>query len=73
MEWATFSGVGRKLVGNCWRTTGDINDTWGSNVGHRVRAGHRWRRMPGPGHWNDPDMLVVGRASVGANVASIFI
>ena len=50
---------GEKIGGNCWRTTGDITDSWISmsrigfnQAGHEVNAG--------PGHWNDPDMLVVG-------------
>jgi len=50
---------GQQIGGNCWRTTGDINDSWSSlhsiyerQNGHEVYAG--------PGHWNDPDMLVVG-------------
>ncbi|MBI1849299.1 MAG: NPCBM/NEW2 domain-containing protein [Planctomycetes bacterium] len=50
---------GADVGGNCWRTTGDIVDTWDSMAGigfaqngHEVHAG--------PGHWNDPDMLVVG-------------
>lgn len=50
---------GEQVGGNCWRTTGDIVDTWESmstigfgQVGHESYAG--------PGHWNDPDMLVVG-------------
>jgi alpha-galactosidase len=45
--------------GNCWRTTGDIEDTWESLSGIGFRqAGHE--QYAGPGHWNDPDMLVVG-------------
>ncbi|NUP48595.1 MAG: alpha-galactosidase [Catenulispora sp.] len=46
-------------VGNSWRTTGDINASFGSmlsifhsNVGLASYAG--------PGGWNDPDMLEVG-------------
>jgi alpha-galactosidase len=46
-------------VGNSWRTTGDINASFGSmlsifhnNVGLAPYAG--------PGGWNDPDMLEVG-------------
>ena len=46
-------------VGNSWRTTGDINASYGSmlsifhsNVGLASFAG--------PGHWNDPDMLEIG-------------
>ena len=46
-------------VSNSWRTTGDINASFGSmlsifhsNVGLASFAG--------PGHWNDPDMLEIG-------------
>jgi alpha-galactosidase len=50
---------GEELGGNCWRTTGDITDTWESmsRIGFN-QAGHE--KHAGPGHWNDPDMLVVG-------------
>ncbi len=50
---------GAQVGGNCWRTTGDITDTWSSmsNIGFG-QAGHD--KFAGPGHWNDPDMLVVG-------------
>jgi alpha-galactosidase len=46
-------------LANSWRTTGDIRDSWGSmqRIGF---AQERWRPFGGPGHWNDPDMLVVG-------------
>src|ERR1043166_4423430 len=50
---------GAEVGGNYWRTTGDITDNWRSmsllgfgQVGHEEFAA--------PGHWNDPDMLVVG-------------
>lgn len=50
---------GEEVGGNCWRTTGDITDTWSSmsNIGFN-QAGQE--KFAGPGHWNDPDMLVVG-------------
>ena len=50
---------GEEVGGNCWRTTGDITDTWGSmsQIGFN-QAGEE--KYAGPGHWNDPDMLVVG-------------
>lgn len=58
---------GAEVGGNCWRTTGDITDTWASmstigfgQNGHEVYAG--------PGHWNDPDMLVVGNVGWGPNL-----
>ncbi len=46
-------------LANCWRTTGDIRDTWGSMT-HNGFSQDKWRPFAGPGHWNDPDMLVVG-------------
>ena len=50
---------GANVGGNCWRTTDDINDSWGSMSGIGFsQNGHE--TYAGPGHWNDPDMLVVG-------------
>jgi alpha-galactosidase len=49
---------------NAWRTTGDIEDTWESveliGFGQSDLA-----QFAGPGGWNDPDMLVVGRVGGG--------
>jgi alpha-galactosidase len=58
---------GDEVGGNCWRTTGDINDSWGSlqSIGFS-QDGHE--RYAGPGHWNDPDMLVVGRLGWGPSI-----
>jgi alpha-galactosidase len=55
---------GDEVGGNCWRTTGDISDDWSSmdNIGFS-QAGHE--KYAGPGHWNDPDMLVVGSVGWG--------
>ena len=49
---------------NCWRTTGDIRDSWRSmsEIGFNQ---DRWKPFAGPGHWNDPDMLVVGHVGWG--------
>ncbi len=57
-EWGDAVG------GNCWRTTGDITDTWQSmsSIGFE-QNGHEL--YAGPGHWNDPDMLVVGQVGWG--------
>ena len=55
-EWAK--------IGNSWRTTGDIADTWDSVSGIGFSQ-DRWRPFAGPGRWNDPDMLVVGRVGWG--------
>jgi len=46
-------------LSNSWRTTDDINDTWGrmTQIGFNE---DEWKKYGGPGHWNDADMLVVG-------------
>ncbi len=49
---------------NSWRTTGDIRDNWDSMI-TRGLAQDKWIDYSGPGHWNDPDMLVVGRVGWG--------
>jgi alpha-galactosidase len=55
---------GDQVGGNCWRTTGDIRDTWNSMSGigfHQDKAAP----FAKPGNWNDPDMLVVGEVGWG--------
>ena len=51
-------------LANSWRTTGDIRDVWAGGPGWGVSeigfSEDRWASFGGPGHWNDPDMLVVG-------------
>lgn len=57
-------GADPAVSGNCWRTTDDINDSWGSLHGiYSSQNGHE--KFAGPGHWNDPDMLVVGQVGWG--------
>jgi alpha-galactosidase len=58
---------GAKEGGNLWRTTGDINDSWASlnEITFRQPEISSWA---GPGHWNDPDMLVVGRVGWGPSL-----
>jgi alpha-galactosidase len=46
-------------VGNLWRTTGDISDSWSSMIS-KAHANSTHASAAGPGHWNDPDMLEVG-------------
>jgi len=55
---------GRAAGGHLWRTTGDIEDTWESvrRIGF-AQAG--LDLFAGPGGWNDPDMLVLGRVGWG--------
>lgn len=49
---------------NCWRTTGDIEDSWESfsNIGFNQTAQYVYAF---PGRWNDPDMMVVGQLGWG--------
>jgi alpha-galactosidase len=44
---------------NAWRTTGDIRDNWHSVTGIGFTQS-KWAPFAAPGHWNDPDMLVLG-------------
>jgi len=55
---------GESVGGNLWRTTGDINDSWSrlKSIGFKQP---KIAEYSGPGHWNDPDMLVVGKVGWG--------
>jgi alpha-galactosidase len=57
-QWGALVG------GNCWRTTSDISDSWASmsSIGFKQFGHEKWA---GPGHWNDPDMLVLGKVGWG--------
>ena len=62
-------------VANCWRTTGDIGDRWQYQPEHDdvwrwgvseiAFSQDPWTALAGPGHWNDPDMLVIGMVGWG--------
>lgn len=58
--WTWGAAVG----GHAWRMTGDIVDTWPS-VLETGFAMAPYAAFTGPGRWNDPDMLVVGRVGWG--------
>jgi len=62
--WGKVWEWGGELGGNLWRVTGDITDTWVSMsaIGFQ-QTGHE--KFAGPGHWNDTDMLVVGKVGWG--------
>ena len=55
---------GASVNGNCWRTTGDITDTWESlnGIGFAQTVQYPYA---GPGRWNDPDMMIVGQLGWG--------
>ena len=61
-EWGAY------IDANSWRTTGDITDTWESlhSIGFEQQVG--LHPYAGPGHWNDPDMLVVGKVGWSNNL-----
>jgi alpha-galactosidase len=54
-------------LANVWRTTGDIVDTWDS-VSRNGFSQDRWAAYTGPGHWSDPDMLVLGQVGWGPSL-----
>lgn len=59
---------GKYVDANSWRTTGDIEDTWESL--HDIGFVRQAKLYPyaEPGHWNDPDMLCVGKVGWSANL-----
>ena len=46
-------------VSNAWRTGGDIKDNWKS-LKSRIFTQDKWAPFARPGHWNDPDMMILG-------------
>ena len=72
--WLWSTGIG----GNVWRTTWDLRDTWTHG---QYDSGHNGimetldrqaglERYAGPGHWNDPDMLLTGLYGKGASASA---
>jgi alpha-galactosidase len=63
--WAAKDG------GSYWRMTPDIFDTWSHGTPWQMSVMSILRRekglekYAGPGHWNDPDMLLVGNHGTG--------
>ena len=60
-KWGAATG------GNSWRTTDDIRDNWQSMMSNARRQADIGQ-YAGPGHWNDPDMLVVGKVGWGPDL-----
>jgi alpha-galactosidase len=50
-------------VGNLWRTTGDINDSFGSMLSNFEQNVDLYPYAH-PGAWNDPDMLEIGNGGM---------
>lgn len=58
-DWARLS--------NMWRTGPDIRDNW-NNLYMLAFTLDKWAPYNGPGHWNDPDMMIVGNIATGAEL-----
>ncbi len=55
-----FASIGElSKVSNTWRTGGDIKDSW-TSLKSRLFSQDKWAPYASPGHWNDPDMMIVG-------------
>jgi alpha-galactosidase len=52
-------------LGNLWRSTDDINDSYGSMLVN-LAGNEPPAYFAGPGRWNDPDMLEVGNGGMTA-------
>ncbi len=63
---------GESVGGNAWRTTGDIRDNWASmsRIGFSQAGKELYSK---PGHWNDPDMLVVGYVGWNKNLRPTYL
>lgn len=69
-------------VGHMWRVTGDIINCWDCEIGHGTWSSWGiWkiinmrkdiRKVAGPGHWNDFDMMEVGNGMTEAEDRSHF-
>jgi alpha-galactosidase len=76
-EWGTAKPwLWAKNVGNLWRTTGDIWDSfaakdkahdWAHPMLEIVDLNEPLWPFAGPGHWNDADMLEVGNGGMSAD------
>lgn len=56
---------GQEAGGNLWRTHGDLTDKWERVVRIGFVKQKNLSPFSGPGHWNDPDMLVIGKVGWG--------
>lgn len=54
-------------IANSWRTGPDIRDSWTSLYISAFTI-DKWAPFAGPGHWNDPDMLIVGNVTTGSEM-----
>ncbi|XP_071734698.1 alpha-galactosidase-like [Rutidosis leptorrhynchoides] len=62
-QWQNNPATWAHEVGNSWRTTDDIADSWDSMTS-RADENDKWATYAKPGAWNDPDMLEVGNGGM---------
>ncbi|NQU53655.1 MAG: glycoside hydrolase family 27 protein, partial [Bacteroidetes bacterium] len=53
-----------KRLSNMYRTGPDIKDSW-TSLYITTFSLDKWGPYTGPGHWADPDMMIVGKVSIG--------
>ena len=58
-DWARIAEV--------WRTGPDIRDSWLSLYVSAFTL-DKWAPYNGPGHWNDPDMMILGNVTTGSKL-----
>ncbi|KAA9354768.1 NPCBM/NEW2 domain-containing protein [Larkinella humicola] len=51
-------------LSNMYRTGPDIRDSW-TSLYQLAFTLDKWAPYNGPGHWNDPDMMILGNVSTG--------
>jgi alpha-galactosidase len=56
-------------LGNLWRTTGDIGNTFASMVS-KIDPNSKSAYVAGPGRWNDADMMEVGNNEFATNLVA---
>jgi alpha-galactosidase len=55
-DWAKWAQM--------YRTGPDIKDSW-TSLYHTSFSLDKWAPISGPGHWADPDMMIIGDVSIG--------
>ena len=69
---APFSNVQDWVrLAEAWRTGPDIRDSWQSLYVSAFTL-DKWGPYGGPGHWNDPDMMILGNVTTGAKLPRFF-
>lgn len=56
---ATDHATALSYISELWRSGSDTENSWGSVIANGFTQ-DRWRHLTGPGHWNDPDMMLLG-------------